>query len=144
MSQAGNGVVNWVSFAQTRAVIGSDFVRILGFYREDAAKNVVAIEQAFRARDAVAMVRPAHTLKGDSLQFGGEALGKLAEHIEQVARQCVEDRSPPDALAADIPRLRPMLIETLGLFERDLTSPAPSPLRRAAVPAGAFGRKRTA
>jgi len=134
-------VVNWTTFGQTRTVIGPDFARILGFYREDAAKSVVAVEQAFRARDAVAIVRPAHTLKGDSLQFGGEALGKLAEHIEHVARQCVEDHRAPDELAADIPRLRPMLIETLGLFERELNAVAVMPMRRP-VAAGGFGRKR--
>lgn len=134
--------VNWTAFAETRQVIGLEFTRILGFYREDAVKNVLAVEQAFRARDAIAMVRPAHTLKGDSLQFGAEAIGRLAEHIEHVARQCVEDRRKPDELATDVPRLRPMLIETLNLFEREMTTSAQvMPLRRAAAPAG-FGRKR--
>ncbi len=141
MSATNDLVVNWTAFGQTRAVIGTDFARILGFYREDAAKNVVAIEQAFRARDAIAIVRPAHTLKGDSLQFGGQALGMLAEHIEQIARQCVEDHRAPDELAADIPRLRPMLIETLGLFERELNAVAVIPIRRP-LAAGGFGRKR--
>jgi HPt (histidine-containing phosphotransfer) domain-containing protein len=133
-------VVNWTTFGQTRALIGADFARILGFYREDAAKTVVAIEQAFRARDAVAMVRPAHTLKGDSLQFGGEALGRLAEHIEHTARQCVEDHTAPDDLGLDIPRMRPLLIETLGHFERELNAGSVTPMRRPAVAAG-FGRK---
>ncbi len=95
MAQANDGVVNWTTFGQTRALIGNEFVRILGYYRDDAAKNVVAIEQAFREGDAVAMVRPAHTLKGDSLQFGGESLGRLAEHIEHTARNCVEIQKSP-------------------------------------------------
>jgi HPt (histidine-containing phosphotransfer) domain-containing protein len=133
-------VVNWTTFGQTRSLIGAEFTRILGFYREDAAKNVVAVEQAFRTGDAVAMVRPAHTLKGDSLQFGGEALGRLAEHIEQTARQCVEDRRSPDELGLDIPRLRPLLIETLGCFEREISASTVTQLRRPAVAAG-FGRK---
>lgn len=139
MLQTNDGAVNWTTFGQTRAIIGGDFARILGYYRDDAAKNVVAIEQAFKIGDAVAMVRPAHSLKGDSLQFGGEALGRLAEHIEHVARRCVEEHISPAELGADIPRLRPMLIETLGQFEREISRTAVAPVRRPAV--GGFGRK---
>ncbi len=139
MSQTGNGVVNWTTFGQTRALIGGEFSKILGYYREDAAKNVVAVEQAYKLRDAVAMVRPAHTLKGDSLQFGGEALGKLAEHIEHSARRCVEEHSAPDSLDLEILQLRPLLIDTLAQFEKELSSAAAA-ARRPAVAAG-FGRK---
>ncbi|MES2498812.1 MAG: Hpt domain-containing protein [Pseudomonadota bacterium] len=136
MGQGDNSVVNWTTFGQTRELIGGDFGTILGYYRDDAAKCVVAVEQAYKLRDAVSMVRPAHTLKGDSLQFGGEALGRLAEHIESSARLCVERHSAPDKLDADILRLRPLLIETLAAFEREL---ARSQIRRP-VAAG-FGRK---
>lgn len=141
MGQKGNGVVNWTTFGQTRELIGSDFATILGYYRDDAAKNVVAVEQAYKLRDAVSMVRPAHTLKGDSLQFGGEALGRLAEHIEHSARRCVEEHSAPDSLDSEILQLRPMLIETLAQFERELANISVTALRRPAVAAG-FGRKR--
>ena len=139
MGQAGNGVINWTTFGQTRELIGNDFAKILGYYRDDAAKCVVAVEQAYKLRDAVSMVRPAHTLKGDSLQFGGEALGRLAEHIEHSARRCVEEHSAPDKLDAEIIRLRPLLIETLAEFERELTRSQPIPFRRPA--AAGFGRK---
>lgn len=139
MAQASNGVVNWTTFSQTRALIGNDFAKILGYYRDDAAKCVVAVEQAYKLRDAVSMVRPAHTLKGDSLQFGGEAIGKLAEHIEHSARRCVEEHSAPDSLDGEILRLRPLLIDTLAQFERELAKTAaatPVPVRRPG-----FGRK---
>jgi len=139
MVQASNEVVNWTTFGQTRALIGNEFGKILGYYREDAAKCVVAVEQAYKLRDAVAMVRPAHTLKGDSLQFGGEAIGRLAEHIEHSARRCVEEHSAPDSLDVEILRLRPLLIETLSYFERELkkSTAAAAPAPRAA----GFGRK---
>lgn len=143
MLQSNDDVVNWAAFAQTRALIGADFGRLLTYYREDAAKSIVAVEQAFIARDAVAMVRPAHTLKGDSLQFGAEAIGKLSEKIEHAARQCVEDRTAPDNLGADVPRLRPLLIETLRLFEREVAADVARHARRPGAPAAArgFGRK---
>ncbi len=140
MVQTSNGVVNWTTFGQTRALIGNEFNKILGYYRDDAAKCVVAVEQAYKLRDAVSMVRPAHTLKGDSLQFGGEALGRLAEQIEHSARRCVEEHSAPDKLDMEILRLRPLLIETLSHFERELSKAPVAPLRRPAVAAG-FGRK---
>lgn len=138
MAHASDGVVNWTTFGQTRALIGNDFAKILGYYRDDAAKCVVAVEQAYKLRDAVSMVRPAHTLKGDSLQFGGEAIGRLAEHIEHSARRCVEGHSAPDSLDSEILRLRPLLIETLAQFERELskTAAAASQVRRPG-----FGRK---
>jgi hypothetical protein len=139
MAQVSNGVVNWTTFSQTRALIGADFSKILGYYRDDAAKCVVAVEQAYRLRDAVSMVRPAHTLKGDSLQFGGEAIGRLAELIEHSARRCVEEHSAPDSLDDEILRLRPLLVETLALFERELaktTAVTPATVRRPG-----FGRK---
>jgi len=139
MVQSGNGVVNWTTFDQTRSLIGNEFAKILGYYRDDAAKCVVAVEQAYKLRDAVSMVRPAHTLKGDSLQFGGEALGKLAEYIEHSARRCVEEHSAPDKLDAEIIKLRPLLIETLSQFEKELSkATAPTMMRR---PAAGFGRK---
>jgi len=145
MAHSGMRVVNWTTFGETRDLIGSDFARILGYYREDAAKCVVAVEQAYKIRDAVAMVRPAHTLKGDSLQFGGEALGALAEEIEHSARRSVEMQAPPEKLDDEILRLRPMLIETLAQFEREMargSAPAmpTAPFRRPAMAAG-FGRK---
>lgn len=139
MGQSGNSGVNWTTFDQTRSLIGGEFAKILGYYRDDAAKCVVAVEQAYKLRDAVSMVRPAHTLKGDSLQFGGEALGRLAEHIEHSARRCVEEHSAPDKLDAEIMRLRPLLIETLGEFERELTRSQSATMRRPA--AAGFGRK---
>jgi chemotaxis protein histidine kinase CheA len=88
-----------------------------------------------RARSAAALVRPAHTLKGDALQFGAEPLGELAEHIEVVARRCVETRDEPDELIPEVVKLRPLFEETLALFDRE-TSPLIA--RR---PVAGFGRK---
>lgn len=135
MTDLANEAVDWSVFGKFRAELGADFVRILGYFREDGIKSVVAIEEAMRARSAVALVRPAHTLKGESLQFGAEPLGRLSEHIEMVARRCVENRDAPDELLEVVVKLRPLFQETMALFEREL-----SPLvnRR---PVAGFGRK---
>lgn len=80
-------LVDWDEFRATRTQLGAAFVRILGYFREDGTKSVAAIEEAMRARDARGLVMPAHTLKSEARQFGGEKLGALAEDIEVFARQ---------------------------------------------------------
>jgi histidine phosphotransfer protein HptB len=129
-------LVNWADFSQARAQLGPEFVRILGYFREDGIKSIAAVEDAMRQGDATALVRPAHTLKGESLQFGGQRFGLLAEHIEFVARRCVETRESPDELIEHVVRLRPMFEETMALFDRETATPAAG-MRRPVV----FGRK---
>ena len=112
-------IIDWEAFAQARTELGADFVRLLGYFREDGTKSLNAIEAATRAGDAVALVLPAHTLKGDSAQFGAEGLADLAEHIEAVARHCVECHHTPDELVADVVTLRPLFEETMAAFDRE-------------------------
>ena len=112
-------LIDWTVFGQCRAELGADFVRILGYFREDGIKSVQAIEDALRAMNAVGIVVPAHTLKGESRQFGAEPLGDLAEVIETGARACIEHRDTPEALLADIVKLRPLFERSLELLERE-------------------------
>ena len=127
-------LVNWTEFTRTRNELGAAFPRILGYFREDGVKSIQAIEQAFRARNAVALVTPAHTLKGESAQFGAYRLSAMAEEIEMVARRCVETREQPDEL-----------IETVvALLDRDanpLVARRPVTFgRRTETPVQGFGR----
>ncbi len=122
-----------------RAELGLHFPRILSYFAEDGVKSLDAVEEAVRNRDAVALVRPAHTLKGESLQFGAEALGLAAEHVEMRARAAVEARTFPDEIADHIVCLRPLFEEALSELRREAAPViAPVPLRRAS---GGFGRK---
>ena len=127
-------LVNWGSFQQARAELGANFVRILGYFREDGVKSVSQIEEAMRAGSAAAMVLPAHTLKGESRQFGAEPLSDLAETIEVTARDCVERHETPDAALAHVVALRPLFEATLALLEREAN---PLVARKPA----AFGRR---
>lgn len=119
MSLDENELIDWTVFARSRAELGAGFVRILGYFREDGVKSVAAIEAAMRAQNAAAMVIPAHTLKGESLQFGAEPLGALAERIEVIARDCVENRDTPDEALGDIVALRSLFEATLAILERE-------------------------
>ena len=72
-----------------------------------------------RAKNAVALVIPAHTLKGESRQFGAGAMADLAEEIENEARKCVEWRQSPDELITQIVKLRPLFEETMTAFDTE-------------------------
>ena len=126
-------LIDWDEFRATRAQLGAAFVRILGYFREDGTKSVVAIEEAMRARDARGLVIPAHTLKGESRQFGAEKLAELAEDIETFARHCLEAQVSPEEYLPRVVELRPLFEQTLAALEREAN---PLVQRR---PAG-FGR----
>ncbi len=131
----GSTLVDWTVFGRARSELGGGFVRILGYFREDGVKSVAAIEAAVRAGSAVAMVIPAHTLKGESRQFGAEPLADLAETIEIFARDCVERQETPELAVEHVVKLRPLFGETLALLEREAN---PLVERRMT---GGFGRK---
>ncbi len=112
-------LVDWTAFSQARAELGANFVRILGYFHEDGVKSLERIEEAMRGNNATALVIPAHTLKGESRQFGAEPLAECAEAIETIARQCVENRDQPSEALEHVVRLRPLFDATLALLERE-------------------------
>ncbi len=144
MSYHDTELVSWNELTRTRSELGTAFLRILGYFREDGAKSIGAVEEAFRARNAAALVTPAHTLKGESAQFGAYRLSAMAEEIEMVARRCVETHEGPDELIEVVVALRPCFTETMALLDRDanpLVARRPTTFgRRVEVPAQGFGR----
>jgi HPt (histidine-containing phosphotransfer) domain-containing protein len=110
-------IVDWSVFSRTRTELGADFVRILGYFREDGEKSIARIEEAMQRRDAVGLVSPAHMLKSEARQFGADPLGELAEEIEFTARRYVEQRMFPDELVPQVTKLRPLYRKTMELFD---------------------------
>lgn len=137
MSNNSSEIVDWVHFEKSRAELGPGFIRILSYFREDGVKSVAQIEDAMREHNTVALIIPAHTLKGESRQFGAEPLANIAELIETTARLCVETHRFPDELVPEVVQLRKLFDQTIELFEK-ATNPLVS---RAAPVAGGFGRK---
>ena len=129
-------LIDPLALSRARAELGANFVRILGYFREDGVKSVAAIEQAMREENTVALVMPAHTIKGEARQFGAEPLAKVAELIESTARLCIETRRFPDELVADVVNLRKLFDATIQLFDQ-----ATNPLLSRGGGAGGFGRK---
>lgn len=111
--------IDWVKFIETRTALGADFIRIMGYFREDGGKSIEAIERAMREQRAVAMILPAHTLKGEARQFGADGLGDIAEIIEGHARDCVEYRQEPDQVLEHVVKLRPVFEQLMQAFERE-------------------------
>ena len=121
MSDAAS-IVDWSKFAQMRSELGANFVRILGYFREDGEKSVARIEDAMHRQDAAAIVLPAHTLKAEARQFGAEPLADLAELLEVACRRALESHLFPDDILPQVARLRPLYHRTIVLLE-DETNP---------------------
>jgi histidine phosphotransfer protein HptB len=136
MNPQADETINWDAFAETRAMLGDSFVRVLGYFREDGTKSVANIEDAMRERNSAKLVLPAHTLKGEGYQFGAEKLAALAEEIEIAARHYVEIRQDPEELLEKVVQLRPLFERTLAALEAEA-----SPLveRRAAFGSRTIG-----
>ncbi len=129
---AADDIVDWSEFQRMRTELGANFVRILGYFREDGEKSVARIEEATHREDAAALVLPAHTMKAEARQFGAEPLALLAERIEQAGRRGLESRFFPGDVLPDVARLRPLYERTMVLLEEETN---PLAQRRA------FGKK---
>ena len=132
MNELPEEIIDWEAFQSSRAELGGDFIRILGYFRDDGGKALDKLEAAVRSNNAVAIVMPAHTLKGEARQFGAEALGDLAEIVETHARQCIEWGHAPDGAIEHVVKLRPLFNETMDAFDKEI-----NPL----VERRGFGRK---
>lgn len=127
-------LVNEAELAQARAMIGPGLARIVGYFREDGAKSIVQIEEALAERNPAAMVIPAHTLKGESRQFGAGRLAEIAEVIEKTARRCIEQHEAPNEIASEVTMLRGCFVETLAILEPAAPTILASPQQAAYTP----------
>ena len=135
MADEGREIVDWGYFEKHRAELGPGFIRILSYFKEDGIKSIAQIEQAMHEQNTIALVIPAHTLKGEARQLGAEPVAKIAELIETTARFCVENGRFPDELVPEVVQLRRLFDQTVELFEK-----ATNPLVQRTSPTG-FGRK---
>jgi HPt (histidine-containing phosphotransfer) domain-containing protein len=125
LSGSAENTVDWTAFAQARRDLGDGFVRLFGYFREDGAKAIAAIEGAVRQGQAAPIVLPAHKLKSEAREFGAEALAALAEDIELSARDCVEWRQNPADLVEQVVALRPLYEATVQAID-EATNPLKS------------------
>ena len=119
MADEARDIVDWGHFEKSRSELGPGFIRIISYFKEDGVKSISQIEMAMHQQNTAALVIPAHTLKGESRQFGAEPLSHLAEEIEHIARACVETRDRPDQALEFVVKLRPTFEATLTMLERE-------------------------
>lgn len=119
-------LVDWAAFTQTRAQLGPELMRILGYFVEDGLKSIDAVECAMRSGNSAGLISPAHKLKSEARQFGGELLGQLAEDIEMFGRACVESRESPESYVDRVVTLRPIFAEMLQAIDEE-TNPLVQP-----------------
>ena len=137
MTGEARDIIDWAYFEKNRAELGPGFIRILTYFKEDGTKSIAQIEQAMRDENTVALVIPAHTLKGESRQLGAEPLAKIAELIETTARFCTENGRFHDELIPHVVELRRMFDSTIEQFDK-----ATNPLMTRSG-SGGFGKKVT-
>ena len=97
--------VNADAFADAQTSLGGKLGTVLGYYIQDAESYIDLIATAMEHHDPQGVVRPAHTLKSSSRQFGAMQLAELAERIEHAARAKGNDNDVAD-LAILLPSLR--------------------------------------
>ncbi len=118
MALADDVVIDWRIFERTRTALGDSFARVYGYFLEDGEKSVLQIQSAIRNQSAAQLIAPAHCIKGEALHIGAVQLGRLAAHIEYVARDCVELRQSPTELISYIAQLRPSFTATIAEIEQ--------------------------
>jgi HPt (histidine-containing phosphotransfer) domain-containing protein len=77
------------TLAELRESVGGDdafIADLVATYCAEAPEHLAAMSAAAEARDAAAVVRPAHTLKSSSAALGALRLAQMAREIEMSGR----------------------------------------------------------
>lgn len=84
---------------------------LVGMYDEDAPKAVADIQNGLAGKDATALERAAHRLKGSLVTLGADAASDAAFSLEKMGRSgdLSVAEAALDALQAEMARLRPEL-----------------------------------
>jgi HPt (histidine-containing phosphotransfer) domain-containing protein len=97
---------------ELRASVGDDdafIADLITTYVGEGTDHLAAMEAAATARDAAAIVRPAHTLKSSSAALGAMRLAQIAREIEAAGRA-----SEIEGLSTQVAAARTAWDETLG------------------------------
>jgi histidine phosphotransfer protein HptB len=114
-----DAIVDMEQFAQCRTKLGKNFIRFLGYFREDGSKSVAIIEEAMRTSSAIGMIEPAQSIKSEAFDLGAVKLAKVAEQIEFEARDRVEWRQSPDDMIEPVIALRKIFLDTVAILEQE-------------------------
>ena len=102
-SESNEAVIDQATFDQLVEITGGDldFVdELIDTYLDDAHTQLAALEAAVARGDVGELVRPAHSLKGSSLNIGALRLGALCRSLEETARTASDVPDAADRVAA--------------------------------------------
>jgi HPt (histidine-containing phosphotransfer) domain-containing protein len=83
-------VLDLASLEQLQATLGGSFanlVLLIESFLEEAPKLLEELHQSQSAKDAQGLRRAAHSLKGNSVDFGALSLAALCRQLENEARE---------------------------------------------------------
>jgi HPt (histidine-containing phosphotransfer) domain-containing protein len=103
MNVDGAPVLDQGVLAELRAATGDDeaFIReLVETYVSEGETNMAALQDAAAARDCVAIIRPAHTMKSTSASLGAMRLSMICRSIEEAGRESRPDTLPEEARLA--------------------------------------------
>lgn len=89
MSEPGNDPIDGATFERLLEMTGGDHAfldELVDTYLDDGAAQIAALEAAVAAGSVEELVRPAHSLKGSSLNIGALGLAELSRGLEEAAR----------------------------------------------------------
>ncbi len=98
------------TFKATKDTLGDKIGVVIGYYLEDAENYMNDIVQALKHNNTDDIIRPAHTLKSSSKQFGITSIADMATHMELIAREGSSKHSI-DSLSDMINMIRSELID---------------------------------
>lgn len=75
------------SVENARSVLKADYPAMVRIFVQNSCERFEEIQAALKTRDALAIVRPAHTLKSTSRQMGALVMGNTAMRIEAAAKE---------------------------------------------------------
>lgn len=102
-----------------QSILKGRYAEALEYFREDADIYIKDMRQALGRGDPLSFVRPVHTLKSSSANFGARALADAAKNLEAEAREAAEEGGKWDAdqIALKIDCLEALFHETLAVLD---------------------------
>ena len=107
-----NPVIDRNAFENLKAMAGADYLPVLiDAYFEDSAGLFDEMETALQAGDAQRFSRAAHSLKGNSANFGASHLTGLSRELELLGKSGSLEGARPrlEALAVEYSRVKEAL-----------------------------------
>ena len=96
---------------EAKEMTGKRFVQMIEYYLEDGQMYLDAIKDGLEAGDKDKVAQAAHPFKSSSRSLGAGAVGEIAEHMELIAKEALENGADIEALKPLVPQLEEAFIK---------------------------------